>query len=370
MDKQNYTLTQEKKQELKRIYQKKKREIIQELDKKQLIRRKRVIKNTETLVQAVYLYITEELSFQRLADYFSCRYHVHMSDTAWKKQFTKIAPIFLSTVMACCQKAEKSTETAQRHIYAIDATDFAAHGSPSTVIRVHTVLSLTDCLHFYSRLSDNHTAESVCHFPIEKGALYLADRGYGYASQLSCMIENQADFIFRISLRKIKLYQDESCLSRLDGKALLGTGETDCICYFQYQHSIYRVRLIAAPIPTEKREAAEKRVRRNACRKQSKISDSTVFFANWLILLTSLPSSVSASVILRSYSSRWQIELFFKRAKSILRFRVIRRSSASFQRTAVSLWLSIAYLLSSVLALWHPPSSLFNSFSLAMLLFA
>lgn len=82
MDKQNYTLKAEEIQEIKQHSRKMKRAVIRELEKSHIMKRKRVVKSVKILVHAVFKYITEELSFQRLADYMACHYNVVMSDTA------------------------------------------------------------------------------------------------------------------------------------------------------------------------------------------------------------------------------------------------------------------------------------------------
>ena len=53
-------------------------------------------------------------------------------------------------------------------------------------------------------------------------------------------------------------------------------------------------------------------------RKQKKLSDDTVFTHNYMFVITSLPSEISADQILSCYRLRWQVELVFKRLKSLL----------------------------------------------------
>ena len=53
-------------------------------------------------------------------------------------------------------------------------------------------------------------------------------------------------------------------------------------------------------------------------RKQKKLSDDTVFTHNDMFVITSLPYEISADQILSCYRLRWQVELVFKRLKSLL----------------------------------------------------
>lgn len=329
-----------------------------------------MIKSLAILVHAVFKYITEELSFQRLADYMACHYKVVMSDTAWKKQFLKIAPIFLSVAMMYLGKNKPSLPPETKVVYALDATDFSAQGALGTVTRVHTMLSLTDCLHTFTHITDRHIPESAAHFPLERGTLYIADRAYGKARQIDHIRQNHADFIFRVSPNLIQLYRDEACTERLDVKSMLDGEGFSRQCYIKFKKNTYSLRLIAAPIPPEKQDTAQKRVRRKASKKQNQIKPSTLLYANWMFLLTSLPDSVVSDDIIALYKQRWQIELFFKRAKSLLRFHKIRRSSELHAKTVTMLWLFVVYVLVACQLAWNKDISLFNSFSLAMLVFS
>ena len=99
MDKLNYTLKGEEIQEIKQKIREIKREVVKLIKKANVLRRKRIIKKPSTLVQAAILYIVEKLSFQRLSDVMAVKYGISMSDTAWKKQITKIAPVLYEVMM-------------------------------------------------------------------------------------------------------------------------------------------------------------------------------------------------------------------------------------------------------------------------------
>lgn len=378
MDKQNYTIKDIKIQEVRKKFREIQHFIEKELERHKLIKRKRIIKSYAVLLRAAYLYIIDNLSFQRISDKMSCVYGVTMSDTAWKKQLTKVAPVFASAAMRYI--AHKGTEIpvsesvlGYSSAYALDATVIPAEGKSGTVFRLHTQYSLVKNVAAKIHVTDCYSAESVEHYDIASGALYLADRAYGRASQFAHMMDKQADFIFRISYRGVKLFDDATCTNRVNFKSLLRDKKTSVYCYFEFKKTVYRIRLIAAPIPVEKHDSVEKRVRRKAARKQHSISDTSVKFSKWVILATSL-TDISDEAILDTYRLRWQIELFFKRAKSLLHFHKLRRSTAPYMQTAVLLWVAVVFSVSA-LALSLSPCfrfdiSPFNLFSLSVSLFS
>jgi IS4 transposase len=82
----------------------------------------------------------------------------------------------------------------------------------------------------------------------------------------------------------------------------------------------YQGRVIAQSLTPQAAERARARVRRRASKKQYAVQEDTVFFAGWLIVLTSLPKREwSLAPVLGLYRARWQIELVIKRMKQVLK---------------------------------------------------
>ena len=89
------------------------------------------------------------------------------------------------------------------------------------------------------------------------------------------------------------------------------------------------IRLIAQPLPPDKVEAARQKLRQRASRKQEKLDPRTLIAAGFMVLVTSLPEHIPTMEILGAYRLRWQIELAFKRLKSLLNIdRIPTRTTA------------------------------------------
>lgn len=379
MDKQNYTIKDVKIQEIKEKFQEIQQFIEKELKEHNLIKRKRVIKSYAVLLSAAYLYIIDKLSFQRISDKMSCIYGVTMSDTAWKKQLSKAAPVFAAAAMQCMARmradiSPSETVLGYSNAYALDATAIPAEGKSGTIFRLHTQYSLLESMATEIHITDCHSAESVKHYDIEPGALYLADRAYGKVSQFANIMDKHADFIFRISPHCMTLFYDSACKNKINFEALLHTKDISIPCYFKVKETVYQIRLIVSRIPVEKHDAIEKRVRRKASKKQYAVSARSVEFSKWIMLATSIPEAIVDNDILDAYRLRWQIELFFKRTKSLLHFHKLRRSSAPYMHTAVLLWIAVVYSVSalaiSLSNYFLFDISLFNLFYLSISLFS
>lgn len=64
---------------------------------------------------------------------------------------------------------------------------------------------------------------------------------------------------------------------------------------------------------------AKEKIRKEASQKQRKVKPETLFFAEYILILTTVPEGeLSTAGVLEIYRARWQIELVFKRLKSIL----------------------------------------------------
>jgi len=66
--------------------------------------------------------------------------------------------------------------------------------------------------------------------------------------------------------------------------------------------------------------ATEKKMRRKECLKQTVFSEETKRINEYVILVTNLPNNITADQALALYRLRWQVEIHFKRLKSILNF--------------------------------------------------
>lgn len=363
MDKLNYTLKSEEIQELKEKIREIKRKVVKKIEKSKIIQRKRVVKSYSVLFQAAVLYIVEKLSFQRLSDIMAIKYNVSMSDTSWKKQIAKVAPVIYDIMMEFLNSKPRMTQNTIlgcSSVYALDATDIALEGKKGTILRAHTEYDLTEQASFRALIADIHTGESAKLFSVKANSLYFADRAYGKTPQMGYMIENKADFVFRFSPSHVKMFQDDRCTQRIDFRSVLPENEqiSSFECFFKDKKRIRKIRVIVSPIPKDKAEISIKKAKRKSVKKQYEISDKTLIYARYLFLAASLSTDCSDEDIISAYRNRWQIELHFKRSKSLLRFHKLRRSSFSFACNIVFIWVAVTAF---VYSLFH---TLFSHFSL------
>jgi hypothetical protein len=111
-------------------------------------------------------------------------------------------------------------------------------------------------------------------------------------------------------------------------------------------------RLILVPLSPEQAGRARQQVRKNAAKKGKTPSALTLRLAGYFCCITSLtPEQASVEALLSWYRLRWQVELVFKRCKSLLH--LDKLTKARQQLIAVQVWarLLVALLVERIGAL-------------------
>ena len=71
------------------------------------------------------------------------------------------------------------------------------------------------------------------------------------------------------------------------------------------------------------------------------LKKETLFYGNYVILMTSLGVEYDREELLSLYRSRWQIELLFKRFKQNLKITTLQQGSEAYAEAMVLLWMLI-----------------------------
>lgn len=362
MDKHNYTPNEEKSQVIYNEIIKIRQEIVNRIESSGVIRRRRKVKSAETLTDAILLMIIHNLSLRRLAEIMAVRYNIFMSDTAWEKQLVKCSEAFEQATLSLSSLDGFPNDIDVHNTYLVDASNIPKEGGKGDSVRLHCSYCLDSRRIDETHLSDWHKAESLRNFNIHRNALYIADRAYGKADQMEYVLSHGADFILRISPKHIRLYSDEDCHETLSFPDILrDTPEEKLVlrCYVKYRKCRFPVVIQATRIPDDKLANVERRQRKTAQKKQYKISEDTRLLSKWVILASSLDHV--SNDLLALYSSRWQIELLFKRSKSIFHFHRLRRSSATYAFSVSRIWSALIRVASFAASKFQIPD--FDFFS-------
>jgi transposase len=86
-------------------------------------------------------------------------------------------------------------------------------------------------------------------------------------------------------------------------------------------------------------------------------SDAAKLFNKYVVLVTSLPKNITAEQVMESYRLRWQVEICFKRLKSILDFGELPKKTDGSTMAWLCGKLMVALLIESVMAKSFSPRS-------------
>lgn len=210
---------------------------------------------------------------------------------------------------------------------------------------------------------------------IGPGEIDIADRGYPQPEGLRKTREAGADVLVRLTWNSLHLLDEAK--RPLDWSQLFAeasrTGSLDMPVTVHKPRGRFEplpLRLVILPKPPEIAERARKTARHKARKDQRRADPRTLEAAGYLILITSLEATAFPPRLLADlYRVRWQIELAFKRLKSILRLDRLPAKDQGLARAWIAAHLLLALLIEDTAAdlAESPPSASPSASGLAQL---
>lgn len=285
------------------------------------LRRKRGIRDAATLLRVLLVHLADGCSLKETALRARQAGWCRISSVAVFKRL-RDAEQWLRWMAERLWRQRSPPLVSQTYrVRAVDATTVQEPGATGTDWRVHYVIDLANlqCDHF--ELTDVKGGETFRRIPAARGDLMLGDRAYGTPSGVAHVISTGADVLVRIALHMMPLYDKSgrklSALRRARGLAVGAVRE--CPAWVHSGRQRIAGRLIAVKRGRQAAELARKRLRRKAKRKQRTLSDRALAAAGYVFVWSTVPAErLSAEDVLELYRVRWQIELAFKRMKSIM----------------------------------------------------
>jgi hypothetical protein len=269
--------------------------------------RRRAIRSAEMLLRLALAYGPGGLSLRAAAAWAGASGLAELSDTAVMKRLRRAAPWLGEVAGALLRRPGGKPK-------------WRLHATYDPVAGRLTDLGLTD----------ERGAESFDRTAWRAGDVALGDRCYARPPALCRILAAGADFIVRTGWTRLRLLDADR--APLAWEALFGSlavGEVaERAVSVDYSgkgrrsrgKTAFPARLIVLRLAPEAaaRAAKAQHRRQNRCRSRRPLQPLTVRATGYLMLVTSLPSEVSAAEVLEAYRLRWQVELAFKRLKTLL----------------------------------------------------
>jgi hypothetical protein len=240
----------------------------------------------------------------------------------------------------------------QRRLRLIDATALSAPGSGKTDWRLHVSCRLgkQPCIEQVV-LTDGRGSESLRRFDCGPGDVQVVDRGYAKAGDLDDVMQRDSDFIVRIGWNSVRLCIADGMpfdlFAFLDGIPEDAVAEVSlAVALDRGRTQLRPVRLVVKRLSAAAAERSKRRARCKSSKQSKTLQPQTLRAAGFVMLLTSLDASeFSATDILAIYRLRWQIELLFKRLKSLLDLDILPSKQPDLARCRIYAKLIAALLL-------------------------
>jgi len=299
-----------------------------------LSRRRQVVCAAD-LLRLCLAYSLCDMSLRQVAAWAEVIGLGRLSDVAVLKRLRRAGPWLGRLVAQWLVERGLAAPAVKGRVRLVDATTISRPGSTGTDWRVHLGLDLSAQRLLSIELTDASGGETLRRHRPQAGEIVVADRGYASGVGLASVLGRGAHVVVRGHLINTAL---RSCSGgRLDLVALLETLEPDEVADWpvaiEAEGRLWPLRLVAMRKSTAAAARDRKRLVDKAKKDRHTPSRAARAAARFIYIVTDLASEHASAVdVLELYRCRWQIELVFKRLKSVLLLDALRAKSAALAR--------------------------------------
>lgn len=293
------------------------------------------ITNPALLLQLLLLHVATGLSLKQAAARAQAQGLVSVSDVALLKRLRTSEPWLRELARRMFESSRFARLDARApdgmRLRAVDATCIVEPGATGADWRVHFSITLPEMRCDYYEVTDDTGAESYKRFPVHQGDLILGDRGYAHREAVAHVLAQRGDVIVRLNSSSFPLLNAHGksafvLLSHL--RRLRGHRPGEWSVRFEAKGKLWSMRLCAIRKTLLAAERAKSKILKEAYKKRIQVRPETLESAEYIYVLTSVASGVlDDHEVLGLYRARWQVELCFKRLKSLFRLGHVPKSS-------------------------------------------
>lgn len=223
-----------------------------------------------------------------------------------------------------------------RRVRLVDGSSVCEPGATGSTWRLHYALNLQTLSCDEVHVTEATEGESLTRFAIHAGDVMMADRGFANRRGLRHVVQHKADAVLRLNLINVPLHDRKGHpLKLMPLLRPLAIGQAaDWPARVQDKMGVIDVRVCAYKKTVAQTLDAQKEIQREANRKRQQVRPETLEAAGYVIVLTTLMQP-SAQAIMEFYRRRWQVELAFKRLKSLLQLGHLKK----FDKDGAKAWL-------------------------------
>jgi Transposase DDE domain len=325
--------------------------------------RARQVKDAATLLRLALAFGACGMSLRETCAWAEAAGLASLANPSLLERLCKAAP-WLGDIVAALIAEQAKVPTgrwAGYRLRALDATSICEPGADRTTWRLHVGYDLASGQVDHIELTDGRGAENLRRLKYQPGDIVLADRYYARPRDLRPVIVDGADFIVRTGWNSLRLLRPDgstfdlfatlAAQAQQEGEVKVRVDEGTAVA------EPLILRLVIRRKSPEQAQAEQKRLLKEAKKRGKKPDPRSLEAAKYILLLTSLPASTFPTAnVLALYRFRWQLELAFKRMKSLADLDELTAKTPELAHAAIYAKL-IAFLIAEQSAGQVPDSS-------------
>lgn len=318
------------------------------------VRRLRGFASVGSLLRVLLIHLADGCSLRETAVRASAGGLAAVSDVALLKRLRGCGAWFewmaREMVTGMALPLVGDTLLAGRRVRLVDGSSVCEPGATGSTWRLHYALNLHTLSCDEVHVSDASVGESLTHFDIRAGDVIMADRGFAKRPGLRHVVQSKGDVVLRANLSNLPLHDRRGRpLEILPLLRTLAIGQAaDWPARVQDDIGTIAVRVCAYKKTAAQTLAAQQAIQQEARKKQRNVQPQTLEAAGYVIVVTTL-TEPSAAAIMEFYRRRWQIELAFKRLKSLLQLGHLKKIDKDGARAWLQGKLLVACLIEKLI---------------------
>jgi len=238
----------------------------------------------------------------------------------------------------------------------VDGSTVNEPGATGSTWRLHYAVGLPSLACEEVHVTAATVGESLCRFQVAAGDLLIADRGYATRKGVRHVHQHGGAVIVRLNLTNLPLTDGEgNPFALLPQLRTLEAGRVGDwpVAVAEDKKGLQPIagRVCAVKKSKAAAERARARAERDSRRGGHQVQPETLEAAEYIFVFTTLAAHVPAPAILEIYRGRWQVELSFKRLKSLLTLGHLKKVDPQGAKAWLQGKLFVAILIETLIAL-------------------
>lgn len=309
----------------------------------------------ESLLRTLLMYLSADCSMVETVERARAGELVELSDVGLLKRINKsgawLGWITEQLIQQSPVGVMQCPALQGRRILAADGSVVAEPGAITSTWRLHYTMDISTLRCCEVQVTSTKTGESLTQFSVQQGDVFIADRGFANRRGVNHVLDAGGDILVRMNLSSLPLTDEQgSPFEQLVQLRTLQAGQTgEWPAVMKGSKGDVAVRVCAYRKTDEQRTQGERTLKRTGQKKQKQLQAKTVEAAGYVVVVTTL-DGLEAQGVLALYRHRWQVELAFKRMKSLLGLSHLRKKNPEGAKAWLQGKLLVACLIERLIA--------------------